>query len=113
MATEIGIASGKSSLILGVSSSGVKIGAKGGTERGHESVRRVLGAAEGWAAPPALLADWWWPSCRLLVIPKASGALIFYIIFPGFIGHFNYWKNLKFKNSRKQELGTGCTELIG
>ena len=36
----------------------------------------------------------------------------FYIIFPRFIGHFNYWKNLKYKNSRKQELATRCTELI-
>ena len=45
MAAEIGNASGKMTLILGVSSSGVKTGAKGGTERGHESVRRVPGAA--------------------------------------------------------------------
>src|ERR1041384_8457828 len=101
MAAEIGIASGKSSLILGVSSSGVKIGAKGGTERGHESVRRVLGAAQGWAAPPALLADWWWPSFAPLVILEASVALIFYIIFLGFIWHFNYWKTLKYKTSKK------------
>ena len=43
MAAEIGIASGKSTSILGVSSSGVKIGAKGGTERGHQAARRVLG----------------------------------------------------------------------
>src|ERR1041384_4823065 len=77
MAAEIGIASGKSSLILGVSSSGVKIGAKGGIERGHESVRRVLGAAQGWAAPPALLANWWWPSFTPLVIPEAYVAPIF------------------------------------
>src|SRR4051812_19308853 len=34
MAADIGIASGKSSLILGVSSSGVKIGAKGGHREG-------------------------------------------------------------------------------
>ena len=53
------------------------------------------------------------PSCRVLVIPEASGVLIFYIILPGFIGHFNYWINLKYKNSRKQELATRCTELIG
>jgi len=44
MAAEIGIASGKSSLILGVSSSGVKIGGKGGTEGGHQAARRVPGA---------------------------------------------------------------------
>ena len=45
MAAEIGIAYGKSTSILGVSSLGVKIGAKGGTERGHETVRRAGGAA--------------------------------------------------------------------
>ena len=42
MAAEIGIASGKSSLILGVSSSGVKIGAKGGTERGHQAAGHAM-----------------------------------------------------------------------
>ena len=35
------------------------------------------------------------------------------IIFPEFFGHFKYRKNLKYKNSRKQELALGCTELIG
>src|ERR1041384_2018101 len=116
MAAEIGIASGEKGSVIRVSSAGGKIGAKGGTERGHKAVRRAGGGgarAWGGAAPGTLLAAWWWPSCRILVIPEALGALIFYIIFPGFIGHFNYWKNLKYKNSRKQELATGCTELIG
>ena len=45
MAAEIGIASGKSTSILGISSSGVKIGAKGGTKRGNQAPRRVPGAA--------------------------------------------------------------------
>src|SRR3954465_9303496 len=36
MAADIGIVSGKSTSILGVSSSGVKIEAKWGTERGHQ-----------------------------------------------------------------------------
>src|SRR3954462_11739697 len=45
MAAEIGIASGKKGSGIRVSSAGVKIGAKGGTERGHEAVRRAGGAA--------------------------------------------------------------------
>ena len=45
MAAEIGIASGEKGSGIRVSSVGVKIGAKGGTERGHEAVRRAGGAA--------------------------------------------------------------------
>ena len=45
MAAEIGIASGEKGSRIRVSSTGVKIGAKGGTERGHTAVRRVGGAA--------------------------------------------------------------------
>src|SRR4051794_12701654 len=45
MAAGIGIASGEKGSGIRVSSAGVKIGAKGGTERGHEAVRRVGGAA--------------------------------------------------------------------
>ena len=45
MAEEIGIASGKKGSGIRVSSTGVKIGAKGGTERGHTVVRRAGGAA--------------------------------------------------------------------
>ena len=77
MAAEIGIASGEKRSGIRVSSAGVKIWAKGGTEKGHESVRRVPGAAQGGAVPPALLADWWWTSFAPLVILEASVALIF------------------------------------
>jgi len=45
MAAEIGIASGEKGSGIRVSSAGVKIGAKGGTERGHRAVRRAGGAA--------------------------------------------------------------------
>ena len=51
-----------------------------------------------------------WPT---QVIPKGSVPLIFYLIFPEFLEHFSWPENLKYKNSRKQELATGCTELIG
>ena len=105
MAAEIGIASGEKGSGIRVSSAGVKIGAKGGTEGGHRAARRVPGAAQGGAAPGTLLAPWWWPRFPYLVLPEASWTLIFYIIFPGFIGHFNYWKNLKYK--KQQKTGTG------
>ena len=42
-----------------------------------------------------------------------SGTLIFYIIFLDFSGQFSKRENLKYKNSRKQKLALGCTELIG
>ena len=54
----------------------------------HQSVRRVPGAAQGGAAPPALLAGWGWPPFPLLVIREASEALIFYLIFLDFLEHF-------------------------
>src|SRR4051812_47500927 len=60
-----------------------------GIEGTDEAVRRVPGAAQGGAAPPALLAAWWWPSSATLVIPEASVALIFYLIFPDFWSTFN------------------------
>src|ERR1041385_8045626 len=47
-----------------------------------------------------------------LVFPEASVSLIFYLIFPDFLEHFQWPKNLKYKNSRKQQLAAGCTELI-
>ena len=47
-----------------------------------------------------------------LVIPEASVSLIFYIIFPEFLEHFEWPKNLKYKNRRKQQLTAGCTGLI-
>ena len=45
MAVKIGLASGEKGFGIRVSSAGVKIGAKGGTERGHQAARRVPGAA--------------------------------------------------------------------
>ena len=45
MAAEIAIASGEKGFGIRVSSTGVKIGAKGGTERGHRAVRRAGGVA--------------------------------------------------------------------
>ena len=48
-----------------------------------------------------------------LMTPEGSVTLIFNIIFPEFSEHFKLPENLKNKNSRKQELATGCTELIG
>ena len=53
------------------------------------------------------------PPLPPLVIPEGSLTLIFNIIFPEFFGHFQWPENLKYKNSRKQELATGCTESIG
>src|SRR4051812_39621335 len=43
MAAEIGIASWKKGSGIRVPSAGVKIGVKGGTERGHQSARRAPG----------------------------------------------------------------------
>src|SRR3954467_7595089 len=60
MAAEIGIASGKKGSGIRVSSAGVKIGPKG-APGGHRAARRVLGAAQGWAAPRTLLESLWWP----------------------------------------------------
>ena len=65
-----------------------------------------------WAAPAALLADWWWSRPSALIILESSDAEIFNIFFMEFFGHFNPPENLKNKNSRKQELATGCTKLI-
>ena len=45
MAAEIGIASGEKGSGIRVSSAGVKIGAKGGHRRTHQSARRAGGAA--------------------------------------------------------------------
>src|SRR4051812_10915644 len=70
----------KEGSILGVSTPRGKYRRRGGTEGGHEAVRRVPGVAQGGAAPVALLAAWWWASFPPLVIPEASVALIFYLI---------------------------------
>ena len=61
---------------------------KGGVEGPPRAAKRVPGAAQGGAAPGTLLAPWWWPSFRVLVIPEASGAPILYIILLEFLEHF-------------------------
>ena len=103
---------GKRTSILGVSSARAIYRRRGGTQGVHQGSRRVPGVPPR-AAPPGRLETWWVPSFPLLVIPEASSALIFYIFFPEFLGHFKYRENLKYKNSRKQELTLRCTELIG
>src|ERR1041384_4232065 len=106
MAAEIGIASAKSTPILGISSVGVKYRPK----RAPRGVTRQPGGqvARPRGALGTLLGPWWWPSCHVLVIPEASVRLIFYIFFPEFLEHFTWPENLKYKNIRKQELATGC-----
>src|SRR4051812_41446233 len=75
--------------ILGVSSAGAKYRPKGALrvatmQPGGQATRPKGGGA----APGTLQGPWWWPSCQVLVIPEASGTLIFYIIFPKFLEHF-------------------------
>ena len=91
--------------------------------KGYIGQRGARGASQGsqegpWRAPPraapgTLLVAWWWPSASLLVIPEGSVWEIFNLIFLEFFGQFNPSENLKYKNSRKQELATGCTESVG
>ena len=78
---------GKSRSILGVSSSGGKYRRRGHRE-GPQGSQEAPWRGLGWAAPGTLLESLWWPPSPPLVIPEASGMLIFYIIFPKFIGHF-------------------------
>src|SRR3954469_976273 len=83
MAAEIGIASREKGSGIRVSSAGVKIGPKGGTrgpEGSQEGARRGL----GWGRARDPSESLWWPSLPSLVIPEASGTLIFYIIFRNF-----------------------------
>src|SRR3954467_977710 len=63
--------------------------------------------------PPGRVGPLWVPPGPQLMFPEASDALILYMIFREFIGHFKYWENLKYKNNRKQELALRCIELIG
>src|SRR4051812_37451394 len=103
---------GKRASILGVSSARAKYrrrGAPRGSTRDPEGSLARLPLA----MPPGRLGPWWWPSGPTWAFREASGALIFYLIFLECFGYFKYRKNLKYKNSRKQELATGCTELIG
>src|SRR4051812_6986995 len=77
---------GNSISILGVSSAGAKYRPKGAPrgatwQPGGQVVRPRGGA------PGTLLGPWWVHSLPSLVTPEASGTRIFYIIFPGFIGH--------------------------
>ena len=94
-----------------VSTMGAKFRRKG-QPGGHQGPRHPLGAAPPLDAPPGRLGPWWVPSVSLLVLREASSALIFYTIFREFIGHYRYRENLKYKNSRKQELALRCTELM-
>ena len=104
--------SGKRVLVPRVFGRGVNIGGRGHPQ-GHQGAQvppgpdPTLGRAT--RAPRALVG----PLCPHLMFLEASDALIFYIIFPEFIGHVKYWENLKYKNNRKQELTLRCTELIG
>ena len=66
-----------------------------------------------WAAPGTLLGAWWWASSSGLAFPEGSVEEKLILIFLEFFGQFNPSENLKYKNSRKQELATGCTELVG
>src|SRR3954471_16057994 len=102
---------GKRTSILGLSSARAKYRRRG-APRGPPGIQEGPWHAPR-AAPPGRLEPWWFPSFPLLVIPEASWTLIFYIIFPEFLGHFKYRENLKYKDSRKQEVALGCTELIG
>src|SRR3954468_24445437 len=96
--------------------SGFPPGGKNRGQRGHrgdppvsqEGRWRDLGLGRARHPPGCLVVALL--SC--LVYSGSFRSADFYIIFPRFIGHFNYWKNLKYKNNRKQELATGCTELI-
>src|SRR4051812_22698367 len=73
--------------ILGVSSAGTKYRPKG-APRGATGQPGGCPTPLGWIAPGTLLEYLWWPSLPSLVIPEASGTLIFYIIFPEFLEHF-------------------------
>src|SRR3954466_10248397 len=71
--------------ILGVSSAGAKYRPKG-------APRGATGQPGGCPARPKgepRQGPWWVHSLHSLVLREASGKLIFYIIFPEFIGTFN------------------------
>src|ERR1043165_3487772 len=88
MAAEIGIASGEKRSCLGVSSPRGKYRRRGASRGATSHSGGCLARPRVGAAPPALLADWWWSRFSPLVIPEASWTLIFNIIFPEFFGHF-------------------------
>ena len=80
---------GNSRSILGVSSAGAKYRTRGAPRGATMRPGGQAARPRGEGAPGTLLGPWWWPSCHVLVIPEASGTLIFYIIFPEFLEHFN------------------------
>ena len=77
---------GNNKSILGVSSAGAKYRPKGAPRGATRQPGGQLACPRG--APGTLLGPVWWPSCQVLVIPKASGMLFFYIIFLEFLEHF-------------------------
>src|SRR3954470_15842716 len=101
----------------GVWNQGFLRGGKNRGQRGHRGdppvsqEGRCRGLGMGRARHP--------PGCLVVALLPCLGysgsfrSADFLYNFSGIIGHFNYWKNLKYKNSKKQELATGCTELIG
>src|SRR4051812_15419755 len=111
MAAEIRNAFGKSTSILGISSAGAKYRPKEGARGApgsQDAPRHGPTPRHATRAPRALVG----PLLPYLGYFGRFFCADFYIIFSGFIGHFKYRENLKYKNSRKEELAMGCTELI-
>src|SRR4051812_34728093 len=78
---------GNNRSILGVSSAGAKYRPKGAPRGATRQPGGQVARPRG-AAPGTLLGPWWVHSLPPLVIPEASGTLIFYIIFLEFLEHF-------------------------
>src|SRR3954467_4168802 len=81
MAAEIGIASGEKRSCLGVSTPRGIYRRRGPSRGATRQPGGCLGRPRVGAAPPAVLADWWWSRFSPLVILESSGPLIFNIIF--------------------------------
>src|SRR3954463_15506125 len=77
---------GNSRSILGVSSAGTQYRPKGAPRGATGQPGGCPARPRG--APRTLLGPWWVHSLPTLVLREASGTLIFYIIFPEFIGPF-------------------------
>ena len=99
--------------IFRVSSSGVKIGAKGSTERVHREARRPPGESQGGAAPGTLLESLWWPPLSFLGDFEGFRDADFLYNFSGIFGALLIVGNPEYKNNRKKELTLRCTHLIG
>ena len=86
-------------------------------EGGRQGATRGLGAPWAWPAPRARPHGAWGPRGGPLAPPrwfrKVPLRWFFIWFFPNFWSTFNSWKTWNRKNSRKQELALGCTELIG